>query len=114
MVDKLGDCRAKRIMTWKLSDRLLRREIGGTRRFCQIKGLYGDSQWVDDLDIVNELSGHSGCVNALRSANSPIFIAFANIPKVGHDPVDFSLLVQTIQLSTSIHTFPKTRPLNSI
>ena len=30
------------------------------------RDLYGHPVWVDDLDIVNELGGHSGCVNALR------------------------------------------------
>ena len=53
-------------MAFTLSDRLLRRGVGDTRRYCQIKGLYGDSQFVDGLDIVNELAGHDGCVNALR------------------------------------------------
>lgn len=48
-------------------DRLLRREMGDTTRYSKIRGLYGDKRWVDDLDIVNELDGHMGCVNALRS-----------------------------------------------
>lgn len=49
-----------------LQDRLLKRELGGMSRYSAIKGLYGDKTWIDDLDIVNELGGHSGCVNALR------------------------------------------------
>lgn len=53
-------------MKHTLYDRLLRREIGATSRYTSIKGLYGDRAWIDDLDIVNELGGHSGCVNALR------------------------------------------------
>ena len=47
-------------------DRLLWRELGPTSRYCNIKEIYGDKAWIDDLDIVNELGGHSGCVNALR------------------------------------------------
>lgn len=53
-----------------LQDRLLKRELGGTSRYSAIKGLYGDKTWIDDLDIVNELGGHSGCVNALRQVIS--------------------------------------------
>ena len=49
-----------------LHDRLLRRELGNTSRYSAIKEIYGDRTWVDELDIVNELGGHSGCVNALR------------------------------------------------
>ena len=47
-------------------DRLFRREIGDGSRYASVKGLYGDRSWVDNLDIVAELGGHSGCVNALR------------------------------------------------
>ena len=53
-------------MKLTLQDRLLRRELGGTSRYSAIEGLYGDKTWINDLDIVNELGGHSGCVNALR------------------------------------------------
>ena len=54
-------------MKLSLNDRLLRRELGTSKqRYSQIPGLYGDHQWIKDLDIVNELNGHSGCVNALR------------------------------------------------
>jgi DDB1- and CUL4-associated factor 6 len=49
-----------------LDDRLWRRESGETSKYNSYKGLYGDQKWVDDLDIVNELGGHNGCVNALR------------------------------------------------
>jgi nuclear receptor interaction protein len=55
-----------------LSDRLLRRELqdsaGGLRK---VRSIYGDKNWVRDLDIVNELDGHSGCVNALRFVTPP-------------------------------------------
>ena len=49
-----------------VSNRLLRRELDRPSRFSSIKAIYGDRTWVSDLDIVNELGGHSGCVNALR------------------------------------------------
>ena len=49
-----------------LQDRIFRREIWEGSRDTSIRGLYGDRAWVDDLDIVAELGGHSGCVNALR------------------------------------------------
>lgn len=46
--------------------RLLKRSLGATRTDLSIKPLYGDPAWVQDLDIVNELGAHTGCVNALR------------------------------------------------
>lgn len=49
-----------------LFDRLLRRELGDRSTYAGIKGIYGDRALVDDLDIVEELGGHAGCVNALR------------------------------------------------
>jgi len=52
-----------------LSDRLLRRELQDSAgRSRKVRSIYGDKNWIRDLDIVNELDGHSGCVNALRSA----------------------------------------------
>jgi len=53
-------------MKYTIHDRLLKRELGDPRRYSKIRGIYGDRAWVDELDIVNELGGHSGCVNALR------------------------------------------------
>jgi DDB1- and CUL4-associated factor 6 len=53
-------------MKFTLHDRLLRREIGERGRYAHIQGIYGDSYFVDQLDIVNELKGHDQCVNALR------------------------------------------------
>lgn len=50
-----------------LSDRLLRRELQDSAgRSRKVRSIYGDKNWIRDLDIVNELDGHSGCVNALR------------------------------------------------
>lgn len=54
------------IMKPTIPRRLLLRELGHSSKYSAITGLYGDRGWVDDLDIVNELGGHSGCVNALR------------------------------------------------
>ncbi|KAI9798070.1 MAG: hypothetical protein M1833_004967 [Piccolia ochrophora] len=62
-------------MKLTLQDRLLRRELGGTSRYSAIQGFYGDKAWVDDLDIVNELGGHSGCVNALSWSRSGRLLA---------------------------------------
>lgn len=49
-----------------LDVRLLHRALGGRRLRQSIKRFYGDRSWAEDLDIVNELGGHTGCVNALR------------------------------------------------
>ncbi|KAF2663878.1 WD40 repeat-like protein [Microthyrium microscopicum] len=57
-------------MKFDLPDRLVRREIGDRRSFSGVPGLYSDPEFVQDLDIVNELEGHSGCVNALRQAST--------------------------------------------
>lgn len=53
-------------MKYTLQDRLLKRELGNTDRYSKVRGVYADRQFVNDLDIVNELNGHNGCVNALR------------------------------------------------
>lgn len=48
-----------------LYDRIWRRESGYGSHYSSIRSIYGSKEWVDDLDIVNELGGHTGCVNAL-------------------------------------------------
>lgn len=53
-------------MRGSLSDRLWRREAGDTSEYASLRGVYGSKDWIDDLDIVNELGGHTGCVNALK------------------------------------------------
>lgn len=53
-------------MKESLYDRLWRRECGDLSPYAGVRGLYGSKEWVNDLDIVNELGGHTGCVNALR------------------------------------------------
>ncbi|CAL8575654.1 hypothetical protein XPA_001567 [Xanthoria parietina] len=58
-----------------LKDRLLWRELGHTSRHTAVKGLYGDRSLVENLDIVNELGGHSGCVNALSWSSSGRLLA---------------------------------------
>ncbi|OCK85448.1 WD40 repeat-like protein [Lepidopterella palustris CBS 459.81] len=62
-------------MKYTLYDRLLRRELGEGKRYSKVRGIYGDRKWVDDLDIVNELGGHSGCVNALSWSRSGRLLA---------------------------------------
>lgn len=49
-----------------LYDRLWRRECGEQLQYAGLRGIYGSNEWINDLDIVNELGGHTGCVNALR------------------------------------------------
>lgn len=49
-----------------LYGRIWRREAGETSPHVDIRGIYGSKEWINDLDIVNELGGHTGCVNALR------------------------------------------------
>ncbi|KAL8991698.1 MAG: hypothetical protein Q9169_007734 [Polycauliona sp. 2 TL-2023] len=58
-----------------LKDRLLWRELGHTSKQSAVKGLYGDRSLVENLDIVNELGGHSGCVNALSWSSSGRLLA---------------------------------------
>lgn len=54
-------------MKTTIDERLLRRSIGDyPRGRAKARDFYGDRAWVDDLDIINELGGHTGCVNALR------------------------------------------------
>lgn len=49
-----------------LDVKLLKRVLGRQGPYRSIHQVYGDRTWVKDLDIVNELGGHTGCVNALR------------------------------------------------
>ncbi|KAK2737022.1 hypothetical protein FQN57_000471 [Myotisia sp. PD_48] len=58
-----------------LHKRLLLREIGDDSRFSGVSGMYGDKTWVNEMDIVNELGGHSGCVNALNWSSSGRLLA---------------------------------------
>ncbi|KAH7078384.1 hypothetical protein FB567DRAFT_533781 [Paraphoma chrysanthemicola] len=63
-------------MKYTVYDRLLKREVGHQRRtYTDIRGIYGDKHWIDELDIVNELEGHNGCVNALSWSRSGRLLA---------------------------------------
>ncbi|KAL8968372.1 MAG: hypothetical protein Q9183_002488 [Haloplaca sp. 2 TL-2023] len=62
-------------MKSSMQDRLLNRELGQRSRYSAISGLYGDRSSVENLDIVNELGGHSGCVNALSWSSSGRLLA---------------------------------------
>ena len=43
--------------------------------YASIRGIYGSREWIDELDIVNELGGHTGCVNALSWSRSGKLLA---------------------------------------
>ncbi|PKY04804.1 wd and tetratricopeptide repeat protein [Aspergillus campestris IBT 28561] len=58
-----------------LYDRIWRREAGDASPSASIRGLYGSKEWIDNLDIVNELGGHTGCVNALSWSRSGQLLA---------------------------------------
>ncbi|KAJ5654739.1 hypothetical protein N7490_001742 [Penicillium lividum] len=58
-----------------LFDRLWRRECGGLSARAGLRDIYGSKEWVSDLDIVNELGGHTGCVNALSWSRSGRLLA---------------------------------------
>ncbi|CEJ53969.1 hypothetical protein PMG11_00299 [Penicillium brasilianum] len=58
-----------------LYDRLWRRECGDLSPYASLRGIYGSKEWIDDLDIVNELGGHTGCVNALSWSKSGRLLA---------------------------------------
>ncbi|KAI9735661.1 MAG: hypothetical protein M1834_001677 [Cirrosporium novae-zelandiae] len=58
-----------------LQDRLWRRELGSSQVYSSPKAIYGDRALVEELDIVNELGGHSGCVNALSWSRSGRLLA---------------------------------------
>ncbi|KAL5437729.1 hypothetical protein PMIN06_008978 [Paraphaeosphaeria minitans] len=64
-------------MKYSVYDRLLEREVatGRNKKYSSVLGLYGDRQWAQDMDIVNELEGHNGCVNALCWSTSGRLLA---------------------------------------
>ncbi|EEA21307.1 hypothetical protein TMatcc_009290 [Talaromyces marneffei ATCC 18224] len=62
-------------MKSSLYDKVFERELGYRPYNVSLKGLYGASEWIDELDIVNELGGHTGCVNALSWSNSGRLLA---------------------------------------
>lgn len=62
-------------MKASLYDRIWRRESGDSSSYASLGGIYGSREWVDDLDIVNQLGGHTGCVNALCWSRSGQLLA---------------------------------------
>ncbi|KAG0161458.1 hypothetical protein PDIDSM_8992 [Penicillium digitatum] len=58
-----------------LYDRLWRRECGEQVRRAGLRGIYGSKEWVNELDIVNELGGHTGCVKSLSWSRSGRLLA---------------------------------------
>lgn len=58
-----------------LYNRLWRRECGDLSARAGLRDIYGSKEWVSDLDIVNELGGHTGCVNALSWSRSGRLLA---------------------------------------
>ncbi|KAA8893661.1 wd and tetratricopeptide repeat protein [Sphaerosporella brunnea] len=49
-----------------VNEKLFYRELQGKRGISSIPNLYGSRKWVNELDIVGELRGHDGCINALQ------------------------------------------------
>ncbi|KAF2160485.1 hypothetical protein M409DRAFT_29106 [Zasmidium cellare ATCC 36951] len=63
-------------MKQSFSTKLHRREIEDLAvRSKAFRSLYSDRRLINDLDIVNELDGHSGCVNALSWSKSGSLLA---------------------------------------
>ncbi|CRG92485.1 WD and tetratricopeptide repeats protein 1 [Talaromyces islandicus] len=62
-------------MKSSLYDRILQRELAHHPRSASLHGIYGAAEWMDGLDIVNELGGHTGCVNALSWSRSGRLLA---------------------------------------
>ena len=63
-------------MKHSFTTRLHQREIDDAAvRSTSYRKLYTDRRLIDDLDIVNELDGHSGCVNALSWSKSGQLLA---------------------------------------
>ena len=84
-----------------LERKLLHREITDPAvNSKSYRKLYSDRSLIDDLDIVNELDGHSGCVNALSWSKSGSLLAS------GSD--DQHLNIHTYQPSTAGSQFQLT------
>ncbi|KAF1834155.1 WD and tetratricopeptide repeat-containing protein [Decorospora gaudefroyi] len=63
------------MMKSTIYDSLLQRELGLRKKKTDVSSLYGNRKWINDLDIVNELEGHNGCVNALSWSGSGRLLA---------------------------------------
>ncbi|KAH0612962.1 uncharacterized protein H6S33_009342 [Morchella sextelata] len=55
--------------------KLFHRELNGNTGFSSVNSLYGSRAWVENLDIVNELQGHTGCVNAVSWSRNGALLA---------------------------------------
>lgn len=88
-------------MKSSVSSTILGREIDGSAvRSKSYRKLYSDRSLIKDLDIVNELSGHTGCVNALSWSKSGALLAS------GSD--DQHLNIHTYQPASSNNQFKLT------
>ncbi|KAK7627835.1 wd and tetratricopeptide repeat protein [Phyllosticta citricarpa] len=89
-----------------LYSKVLDREIGlRNTKYRRVHDLYGDRQFIRDLDIVNELSGHTGCVNALCWSKSGELLASGSddqmvnihkyLPESSPNQFEFSTTIST-------------------
>jgi nuclear receptor interaction protein len=70
-------------MMGSVEDRIFRRELGNsTSRYTKPRGLYGAKSFIQELDIINELNGHTGCVNALSWSKSGRLLASGSDDRV--------------------------------
>ena len=92
-------------MANKYESLLLGSRLGKSSPQKLIRNVYGHSSWTEDLDVVNELGGHSSCVNALSWSTSGALLAsgsddtYLNI--WAHNPSD---IARPFTLHTSVST----------
>ncbi|KAK6503524.1 hypothetical protein TWF481_008538 [Arthrobotrys musiformis] len=83
----------------RLDKRLLIREIEGSYLgTASRQGIYGSRSFVKNLDIVNELYAHTGCVNALSWSQS------GNLLASGSDDTHINIHQRSSSESTFSHT----------
>ncbi|RVX72108.1 hypothetical protein B0A52_04706 [Exophiala mesophila] len=88
-----------------LDVRLLKRSLGATARNRSVKTLYGHKTWAEDLDIVNELGGHTGCVNALSwSATGNLLASGSDDRYLNIWDYNPSAVASPFSLNTSVST----------
>ncbi|ETN43563.1 uncharacterized protein HMPREF1541_02722 [Cyphellophora europaea CBS 101466] len=84
---------------------LLRARLGVLQPHRSVKRLCGHPSWIEDLDIVNELGGHSGCVNALSWSSGGTLLASGsddtNLVLWDYNPTS---LAKPFTLNTSVST----------
>lgn len=82
-----------------LQFRMLGRETQSSyRQSPRVGSIYGDKEWIRNLDVVNELDGHSGCVNALRYVGQYMSSTITDMLPAGPSLVDFLLPAQTTSI----------------